>query len=107
MTIAATHRQGCRSGTASMAVGGGESSTVVTRISTVCSSRERSVDRAVDDGLVDHALLDTPVRGDGLVVTGLDEVLERLLQRLRQWGALLHRPAVRRGVEDLARGHQL
>jgi hypothetical protein len=43
-----------------------------------------SPDRAVDDRLVDHALLDSPHRRDGPLLAGLDHVLHRLPQRLRQ-----------------------
>src|SRR6476620_6137344 len=98
MTIAATQSHGCRSGTASIAAGlsgGDDTSTLMARL--------RSADRAVDNGLVDHALLDTPVGGDGLVIARFDEVLERLLQYRAQCGALLDRPAVGRRVEDLTR----
>src|SRR5689334_21961996 len=98
MTIAATHRQGCRSGTASMTAGlsGG------VRTSTLISEFRLSAGRAVDDWLVDHASLDTPVRGDRLVVAGLDQVLEGLLQRGSQGGTLRDGPAVGRRVEGLA-----
>ena len=62
-------------------------------------SQGRSADRAVDHRLVDHALLDAPLRRDGPVLTGRHQMLQRLPQRLRQRRALGHRPAVRRGVE--------
>src|SRR5829696_2617587 len=103
MTTAATHRHGWRSGTASIAAGevaGGVSTSVI--VGSV-----NLVDRAVDHRLVDHPCLDTPVAGDLLVRTVFDQVLERLLERLRERRTLLHRPAVGRGVSDLARGFEL
>src|SRR5437870_11010576 len=104
MTTAAVHRHGCRSGTASIAAGpvdGDESTTVIFQ------APRNLADRAVDHWLVDGALLDAPVRGALLVLAVLDQVLERLLQRLRQRRTLLHRPAVRRCVGDIASGLEL
>ena len=78
MTIAATHRQGCRSGTASMAAGRGW------RRVDVNSHRANSGDQLIAPlitGLSIMPGLDAPVRRDLLVVAGFDEVLERLLQR--------------------------
>ena len=64
-TIAVTQRHGCRSGTASMAVGAtgsalgeGETSRLIVLAGLI--------DRAVDHRFVDHALRRTPVGGDGL-----------------------------------------
>src|SRR4051812_15322154 len=65
-------------------------------------SIRRSAGCAVDDRLVDQACFDTPVRRDRLVVTGLDQMLESLLKRLGQRGALLDGPTVRRRIEGLA-----
>src|SRR5690348_4381621 len=104
MTTAAVHRHGCRSGTASIAAGpvdGDESTTVIS------AAPRNLADRAVDHRLVDGALLDTPVRGDLLVLAVLDQMLERLLERLRQRRALLHGPTVRRRISDVARCLQL
>src|SRR3954468_21248741 len=104
MTTAAVHRHGCRSGTASMAAGpvdGDESTTVI------FEAPRNLGDRAVDHRFVDGALLDAPVRGDLLVLAFLDQVLERLLHRLRQRRTLLDGPAVRCCVGDLASGLEL
>src|SRR5688500_19970013 len=59
------------------------------------------VDRAVDYRLVDHPGFDAPVGGDLLVLAILDQMLECLLERLRQRRALGNGPAVWRGVSDL------
>src|SRR5262245_54580320 len=66
-----------------------------------------SADRAVDHRLVDGALLDAPVCRDLLVLAVLNRMLECLLERLSKRRALLHGPAVRRRIGDLACGLEL
>jgi Lsr2 len=49
-----------------------------------CISRSPALSRrSVDHRMIDHALLNTPHRGNGAVFTGLHQMLERLTQRFR------------------------
>ena len=65
-----------------------------TRLNSATETPGISVIRPVDHGGVDNALLHTLIRGDRLVLAGIDEVRECLLQCRGERGSLLDRPPV-------------
>ena len=102
MTTAATHRHGCRRGTASMAAGEPVGSDLAANVNAHRSIRDQLV-APLMTGLSIMPASTPQFDRDRLVVAAVDQVLERLLQRRRQRRALRDGPTVGRRVERLAR----